>query len=337
MGFLSSFKAAKNVLTRYGLKVFVRQTLLKLKKHNFEKADLFLERKQVMPVPSFLEINKEVKELVTVVIPCYNHESFIADALYSIHEQTYKKIEIIIVDDCSSDNSVKIIKKLLKAWGKEDRFCNLTFIEHKENKGAHYSINEAVNQGAGEYFAVLNSDDMYENNRFSVLINLMKNEDIGLAFSKVKEIDEDGKIKHKTPFSVLQRNIDNNHIFLGLCSDNLAISSGNLFFKRKVINKIGLFRDFKYIHDWDFLMRSALITKIGYSDETTYYYRMHSANSYLELSSMTKLCDDEMVEMRSRVFKRVYKRYESDFYSKDDYPKIVDLLYRRIINNSSKT
>lgn len=334
MSLASSFKASINVLKRYGLNVFIKQTILKLKKHNFEKADLFLKRKQVMPVPSFLGTNKKVKDLVTAIIPCYNHEAFIADALLSIHEQTYKNIEIIIVDDCSKDNSVSIIKKLIKKWSEEARFHRIKLIEHDENKGAHYSINEAINLGAGEYLAVLNSDDLYEKNRFMKLIEFMGLKNFGLVLSKVCEIDEIGKIKHKTPFSALQKNIDSEHMFLGLCSDNLAISSGNLFFKREIIEKIGLFRDFQYIHDWDFLMRSSLITKVGYCEDTTYYYRMHSTNSYLALSSKTKLCDDEMVEMRSRVFKAIYKKENSNLYSKKDYLKITDLIYRRLVNNT---
>jgi len=289
-----------------------------------------------MPVPSFLGINEEKKGLVTVVIPCYNHEGFVGDALLSIYNQTYRDIEIIIVDDCSHDQSVKVIKNLFNRWEKEHRFYKLTFIEHKKNKGAHESINEAINLGAGEYFAVLNSDDLYDANRFECLTDLMKKADKGLVFSKVKEIDENGKIKRKTPFSALQKHIDKDHMFLGLCGDNLAISSGNLFFKREIIEKIGLFRDFQYIHDWDFLMRSALMTHIGYSENTTYYYRMHSTNSYLNLQTLTDLCDNEMVEMRSRVFKAIYKKTDSLVYPKADYPEIADLLYRRLINNSDK-
>jgi len=333
MSIASSIRAARNVLKRYGFKTFFKQTVLKLKKHNFEKAGLFLSREQIMPVPSFLGRKRMIKGLVTVVIPCYNHESFIKEALMSIYKQDYKDIEIIVVDDCSSDDSPNIIQNLFEEWKKEKRFKNQKFVIHKENKGAHYSIDEAINLGAGEYFAVLNSDDKYDTNRFSVLVDLVEKGNAGLAFSKVAVIDEKGMLKQNTPFSALQKNIEKKHMFLGLCADNLAISSGNLFFKREIVEKIGLFRDFKYIHDWDFLMRSALTKKVVYCEGTTYYYRMHSTNSYLELVGNTELCDEEMVEMRSRVFAVVYEKPISGFYSEEDYPKIVDLLYRRLINN----
>ncbi len=331
---MSTLKAGLDVLKKYGLKTFLNQLARKYSKHNFERADEFLNRAQQVLTEKFVGKNEKVSGLVSVIIPCYNHEDFVADALYSIYNQTYEKIEIILIDDFSTDKSAQIVEKLFGMWEDEKRFYNLKFIKNEANKGAHYSINRGLNEGAGEYFAVLNSDDLYDVNRFETLIKLMQVSDAGLSFSKVEEIDENGMIKKKTPFSSLQNNIDNNHMLLGLCGDNLAISSGNLFFKREVMQEIGLFRDFKYIHDWDFLLRGAGVCKVVFSDKTSYYYRMHSTNSYLALNSMTDLCDAEMLEVRSRVFKRVYANKNSNFYDEQDYDKIVDLLYRRMVNNA---
>lgn len=333
MGIVSTGRAAKGILKRYGIRVFLQRAISKLNKHNFEKADLFLNRKQGMPVPSFGAEAPMVKGLVSVVVPCYNHEDFVEEALASVYRQTCQKIELIVVDDCSQDASPEIIQALFKAWEKEGRFHTLRFIRHKKNKGAHSSIDEAINATQGEYIAVLNSDDFYGPNRFDLMINCLEMNGAGIGFSRVAVVDEKGAKKADSPFAELQKGIVRENMFYRLCQDNLAVSSGNLFFRRALIEKIGLFRDFKYVHDWDFLLRAALTTPVCFCSETAYFYRMHSTNSYLLLIGDTKLCDAEMVEMRSRVFKAVYEKEESAFYSKEEHGRIKDLLYRRLMND----
>ena len=333
MGLKSTIKAGISIFKRYGIMPFFRQMILKFSSHSFEEVDTFLNCDSTVVFEKFLPKNEQIDGLVSVVIPCYNHEAFVADALYSIYNQSYKMIEMIVIDDCSADGCVKIIEKLFDRWKVEDRFYKLTFIKNGVNKGAHDSINAGINLCAGSYITVLNSDDLYDSSRFETLIGVMEEKDAGLAFSKVMEIDDNGMVKKKTQFSSLQNNIAKEHMFLGLCGDNLAISSGNLFFKREVLENIGLFRDFKYVHDWDFLLRSALITHTVFCGSTCYYYRMHSTNSYLELNSMTQLCDEEMLEVRSNIFKKIYNKKESMVYSVQDYEKIIDLLYRRMVNN----
>ncbi len=334
MGIKTSIQAAAGVLLRYGPKTFIRQTVNKLKSHNFEKADLFLNQEQTVPVPLFSDKEKPVKGLVSVVIPCYNHEAYVGHALTSIYNQSYRDIELIVVDDASSDRSAAVIEGLFDRWKPEKRFLRQLFIRHKQNKGAHDSIDEAVNKSAGEYIAVLNSDDYYDPSRFMLMTDALEKDGAGIGFSKVAVVDKDGNIKSNSPFSAIQHHIDSSHMFLSLCADNLAISSGNLFFKRSLIEKIGLFRDFKYIHDWDFLMRAALETPVSYCPNTTYYYRMHETNSYLALKGNTVLCDSEMTEMRARVLQTIFEQPDHAQYSKEDYPKIIDLLYRRLMNSA---
>ncbi len=333
MGVKTTVRAARSVIKRYGFGVFLQRTQSKLRKHNFEKADLFLNRKQGMPVPSFSGKAPMVPGLVSVVVPCYNHEDFVEQALVSIYHQTYQKIELIVVDDCSRDASPRIIKTLFDAWEKAGRFHSLRFVAHKKNAGAHSSIDEAVNMTQGEYIAVLNSDDFYDADRFDLMISCLNINEAGIGFSRVEVVDEKGNRKTDSPFSELQKGIDSETMFFRLCQDNLAISSGNLFFRRSLIEEIGLFRDFQYIHDWDFLMRAALTTRVCFCSQTAYHYRMHSTNSYLSLIGDTALCDAEMVEMRSRVFKAVYGNAETPFYSRGEYARIIDILYRRLMND----
>ena len=82
--------------------------------------------------------------LVSVVVPCYNHEKYVKETIESIVNQTYKNIELIVIDDGSKDNSVKVIQELADKYG-------FTFI-HRPNKGLSATLNEGIRLSKGKYF-----------------------------------------------------------------------------------------------------------------------------------------------------------------------------------------
>ena len=91
--------------------------------------------------------------LVTVVLPCFNHEKFVEQAICSVFKQTYANIELIVIDDCSSDNSVTVIQNLQQQY-------NFQFIQNKVNKGVQANLQDIViNHALGEYVKVLDADD----------------------------------------------------------------------------------------------------------------------------------------------------------------------------------
>ena len=93
---------------------------------------------------------------VSIIIPCYNQENYIKDAILSCFEQTYQNIEIVIVNDGSSDNSAEVINSLIK--NRE----NVIFINNKENFGVVHSRNIAIEKASGEYILPLDGDDKIE-------------------------------------------------------------------------------------------------------------------------------------------------------------------------------
>ena len=88
---------------------------------------------------------------VSIIIPMYNSEKYILDCLNSIINQTYRNIEVIVVDDCSTDNSVKLVKSL-----KDER---IKLIKQKKNKGVSKARNKGVYNSTGSYLCFLDSDD----------------------------------------------------------------------------------------------------------------------------------------------------------------------------------
>ncbi|MBP9723056.1 MAG: glycosyltransferase family 2 protein [Gammaproteobacteria bacterium] len=101
--------------------------------------------------------------LVTVIVPCYNHEKYVETCLDSIFRQTYKNIEVIVVDDCSPDNSAEVIKKLQQKY-------DFKFIEHTENWGLTRSLNDVIyNHAQGKYIKCIASDDYLTDDCVEVL------------------------------------------------------------------------------------------------------------------------------------------------------------------------
>lgn len=124
---------------------------------------------------------------VTVTMPSYNHEAFIAEAIQSVLNQTFQDFEILIVDDCSTDNSVDIIKSF-----KDPR---ITLIVNSKNKGVCYGHNLMIKLAKGEYIAVINSDDVWEPFKLEEQVNFLDNNaNYGAVFSNVEFIREDGSI-----------------------------------------------------------------------------------------------------------------------------------------------
>lgn len=104
--------------------------------------------------------NKLENKTLTIIIPCYNSSLYIERCIYSIINQTYQDIEIIIIDDFSTDNSVSIIKKL-QLYDKR-----IKLIQNKNNIGQGKSRNIAINEANGEYITFVDSDDYYLYNNF---------------------------------------------------------------------------------------------------------------------------------------------------------------------------
>ena len=107
-------------------------------------------------------MNQSNQPLVSVAIPCYNHERFVQDSIQSIIDQTYQNIELIIIDDGSRDGSVEKIKEMIPAC--QERFVRFEF-RHRPNKGLSATLNEALEWCEGKYFSALASDDIVLKNK----------------------------------------------------------------------------------------------------------------------------------------------------------------------------
>ena len=140
-------------------------------------------------------LEKNNQPLVSVVIPCYNHEQFVQDCIQSVIDQTYENIELIIIDDGSKDNSIQKIQEKITVC--EKRFVNFKFI-YRKNKGLCATLNEAILLCSGKYLSLIASDDQMLPEKTSIQVEYMNSDSNIIAhMGGVYWIDEDSKIIKK--------------------------------------------------------------------------------------------------------------------------------------------
>jgi glycosyltransferase involved in cell wall biosynthesis len=188
--------------------------------------------------------------IVTVICTCYNHEKFVRNALLSVINQTYKNIELIIVDNASTDNSKLVINHFLS------QFPETLFISNKENIGLPKSFNSAVKISKGKYLIDLSADDIldYERVRLQVIAFEKLNPKYGLIYSNIEEVNKNGK---HLKFSLNQnKSYPSGNLFLELLNKHF-IPSPSTIFKKTVFDEIGGYNENLVFEDFDFWVRCA--------------------------------------------------------------------------------
>jgi glycosyltransferase involved in cell wall biosynthesis len=232
-------------------------------------------------------------ELVSVVVPSYGHAAHLEEALRSIAAQSHPALELIVVDDASHDGSRVVAERVLGDPAFVARFDGgVRLVVHAANRGAHAALNTGLGLATGAYLTILNADDAYEPGRISALVSALADADRALAFSRVAfRSDLRGAFADAEHFR-LRRHQDGipRHPSLGfacLCS-NVALTTGNLFFTRRLWDQIGAFSELRYCHDWDWLLRALAMEEPVWVGEPLYRYRIHGGNSYLGLADVAE-------------------------------------------------
>lgn len=140
--------------------------------------------------------------LVSVIIPVYNAELFIEKAILSILNQTHKNLEVIVIDDGSTDSSASIISRITQ------NDARITYLS-RENKGLVYTLNEMLSLCSSQYIARMDADDISEPYRIEVQLNLlMKRSDLAMVGSQTSLIDECGHIVGRRNYPTKSRYIE---------------------------------------------------------------------------------------------------------------------------------
>jgi glycosyltransferase involved in cell wall biosynthesis len=210
------------------------------------------------------------KPLVTVFCSAYNHEKFVRQMVASIVHQTYgyDNIELIIIDDCSTDSTGIILKKIQKEF-------NFTFIQNTQNLGVVKNLNRIIKMAHGKYLAGIASDDYWSVTKIEKQVKLLENinQSFAVCHTNANIINENGK------FLYIHNRGKN---FNGKIMPKILIENGivapSVMFRKDVFRSIGFFDENIEFEDRDMWIRIANKYKFAFINEPLIFRRKHSNN-----------------------------------------------------------
>lgn len=131
-----------------------------------------------------------MNELVSIIMPSYNTAAYIADSIRSVQAQTYENWELIIVDDCSTDDTDAVVASF-----SDNR---IRYLKNPVNSGAAVSRNYALREAKGKWIAFLDSDDLWEPEKLEKQIRFMREHGYAFSYTNYNEIDEDSRANGRT-------------------------------------------------------------------------------------------------------------------------------------------
>lgn len=225
----------------------------------------------------------------SVLIPVYNHANYVRQAVASALRSPLVH-EVILLDDGSADGSAEILAELSRR--NPTRVRDLTK-KSEGNRGAHNRLNELVQAATSSWVAVLNSDDIFVDSRFEAILGDPSFPRSDFVYGNLLIIDEAGRLVSAKrgpfdPFRHFPQGFDVEKMAEGgdlldlLAHQNFLGTTSNMIFTRALHTRIGGFRAFRYVHDWDFALRAMVLGRCCYVRRYITSYRMHPGNTINE-------------------------------------------------------
>lgn len=264
-------------------------------------------------------MNKIKNNLVSVLIPAYNHENYIQETIESIINQTYPNIELIILDDGSKDKTWEKITELKPKC--ENRFVKIHF-ETKQNEGTCITLNKLLKLSSGEFVYIIASDDLTKPQAIEKEVKFLQdNPDYALAVGDNEYVDSMGKQIFRTP-KTFTSNIKNakyktvkeflsSKLKIDFLSDDFGsyktlykenyIPNGYLI-RKNIFETIGNFTKNAPLEDFWLMLQISKYKKMKYIDEILFSYRIHDTNTIgnstrmRELTTQTRNYEQKLLE-----------------------------------------
>ena len=251
---------------------------------------------------------------LSIITPTKNSEKYILETLQSIHGQRYPDLEHIIVDGCSTDNTVPVIRKFT-----EDNKSDNVRLVVKEDRNMYEAINRGLSGISGDIYAYLNSDDCYYDGAFKVVSNYFeKYQDVDMLYGNCEYVDENGS----TLFWSNNPAFNFNRLVRVKTS---FIQQPATFFRRRVLEKIGDFdTSYNLASDYEYLLRAGRVCRVMRVREVLVRFRIHSSS--LTVSHADRIREE--AEMISRRYASSAPSFIVRLQKMIDYVYIYSLLLR---------
>ncbi len=213
-----------------------------------------------------------MNNIVTIGVALYNHEKYIVKCLESIVKQTYKNIEIIVIDDGSPDNSFQVAKDYLESQNYNQNYKIYT----RPNKGMCNTLNEIAQQAKGKYISFIGSDDYWFLNKIEDQVKyLEENPNFVLVHSNSQVVDNDDIEKNILDYSHKK---NTGFLFDSIIEGKGGINTPSHLYKTKIYKEIGFYDATLKFEDTDFWLRLTKNHEVGYINKIHTYYRWHDDN-----------------------------------------------------------
>lgn len=270
--------------------------------------------------------------LVSVICSCYNHEKYVIESIQSVLNQSYKNIQIIVVDDFSTDDSVNVIETFLQ------NFPEITFIKNNSNLGVTKSVNNAMNFAKGAFYIDLSADDILMTNCIETQQKTFENsafKNVAIVFGNAELISENGN--HDSFYFNQSKSIKSGDIYCEILSLKTVICSVSAMYKKSVFKLIGGYDENLFYEDLDFWIRVSRNFEIEFIDKVIVKKRilsdsLHanffvknkkiSQSNYIILKKAYKInsSKEEFKTLKDRIFfevKTSFKYYEFSLFFKN--------------------
>lgn len=216
--------------------------------------------------------------LISIVLPTKNGSKHIRDSIESCLNQSYNNIELIIVNDASTDNTEEIVENYIQ------RDHRVKVLHHSKNRKLPAALNTGFKEAKGSYLTWTSDDNMYRKNALATLLSVLaKNLSVGLVYSDYSVIDGSGKILSR----VLLPSSTN------LCTMNVI--GACFLYKREVLDRIGGYDTLRFlVEDYEYWLRIATVYQLKHISHDLYLYRKHE-------NSLTNQHADKIKEEKDRL------------------------------------
>lgn len=235
--------------------------------------------------------------LVSIGVPIYNTSAYVIHTLESINNQSYPNIEILIVDDCSTDDSYKIVME----WANNCRFP-VEITRNENNLGLTKCCNILLKMAKGEFFQKLDSDDIIFPQKIELQVKLMevnKLDNTAMVFSEAALIDRDGNLLPKSYFDSIEfkENVpDNREVLLQkMLRKNIIPNPSTLILTEK-IKDVGGYDEGLYFEDWDLWLRILNKYNCLYQPIVMCSYRIHGNSMWSDRKNSIRK-NDSIIRM----------------------------------------
>lgn len=213
---------------------------------------------------------------VDVIIPVFNGEKFVADAIQSAAEQTYLPKRIIVVDDGSTDGTVEVVERLIR------QVSVSVVLLRKENGGPNSARNLGLKQATSEFVAFLDADDEWEVNKLErqLAVFIDGKSELGVVYCGYSLIDENGREMAGVPLIKIEETMRGD-IYSKLLRGNMVVGSASaVLIRRSCFDTVGMFDEsLRASEDWDMWLRIAEKFYFDFINERLIRIRRHPQNA----------------------------------------------------------